>query len=456
MRKNINRSAVCENTWCSPLEVIVHWYCPFWYCPLYDMARRVRRSRRRVRRAVRPRRGVRGKKITRRRLTGALAGAARAATGALSAVARRKFSPENFLSGALTLVGNRAGTKRKRGGSRLRYRRNPDEGTGSYNQWSTRYAQGKLARLNMRKIFKNTLDYVNYCWQKISRFGTGGLIKMVHTYNAVASPTYYQLPVMAFELNSCNNWSNGTTAFYAPCAMLEKNISTGNFRWVSVQGQSPTGVSNINWHVEKSSSPQNTQRSFPNDRSIMKWCMMELELNGQRANPTKYTIEVCKFSEEVVPMLNLGTDITDGNYGEFWDSHTKQYTFSPLSQLVNGYAVKKVQILRRYNVAIDPTATFETDARPHVKTFRIFLRTNTKCTYNWKLANPNVQNVADFEDVDFKQEDNENQSQVDPKARIFLIIRASNYNLQTDPAAVTDVNTPMLNLRVRTQHIISA
>lgn len=417
------------------------------------MVRRGKRSVRSRGRRTRGRTRSRVRKVTRRRLQAGkgiqqLAKAAVVAKGLYDTWAQ---------SGPIRDAGFKG---RRRNGSRTKksmFKRS--SGTGAYNQWSTRYSQAKLGRLTMKKLLYQSVDTVQYVWQKISRFGSGGTIKMSHSNATLASPTFVDLPCVAFELNSVPNWTNGAKVNYAPCAYLQKQIASGNYRWTTIAGQPPDNAAANNfWQVEKSTHNEASQLAYPNDSSIMKWIQIELELNGQTQNPTKWTIELCKFNEDVIPMLTVGSTITDGNYGEFWDNEMKQYTYSPLAQLVPGYKKKMKTVIRRWNVDLDPTASFENDARPHVKTFRIFLRTNRKCTYDWSYDNaaPQAGTTTAFEDADYKQEDQENRCSVSPKARMYLVVRASNYVYLTDPAAQTTANTPDMNIRVRTCHILSS
>lgn len=404
------------------------------------LSRRGRRTRRRVRSRVR--------KVSRRRLQAKgvqqLAKAAVVAKGLYDTWAQ---------SGTYRDAG--LGRRERRGSRTKKSTLQKSEGTGAYNQWTQRYAQAKFGRLTMRKILNQSVEQSIFVWQKLSRFGTGGTIRMSHCQDNASTPTYTDLPCICFELNSVPNWVNGAKSNYPPLCGLRKAVN-GNYIWYSIQGQQPVGSLNANWQVEKSSHPDTVAGCYPQDQSILKWIQLEMELNGCTSQPTKYTIEVCKFNEEVTPNVNIGGSQTDGNYNEFWDNEMKSYTFSPLSQLVPGYKKKKKYVLRRWNVDLDPTASFENDARPHVKTFRVFLRMNTKCTYDWKYATGTGQAPADFEDVDYKQEDNENQNQVDPKARLFLLIRATNYVLNTAPAQITTANTPDMNLRVRACHLMSS
>lgn len=352
--------------------------------------------------------------------------------------------------------------------TQTRMRSKFSEGTGAYNQWSERYQKAKLGTMTLRKMLGVVQEPLIQTWQQITRFGNGGGLFLKNAENAAASPTYRDLPVYAVDLTSTRNWVNGAATDANPVFSLQKKHGAagvgGFYKWVQVAGVDYTGATAATWQTEYSPHRTNTQLAYPNDNSVLKWVSIQMVLYGMKNYPTKYTIEVCQFHEDFVPIIQQDTDITDGTYGEYWDNMTKRYTFSPLAQLVKGTASshKNMKVIRRYNVLIDPTANFENDPTPHCKTFKIFLEMNRRCSYDWKLANTQPQTMdtiasnQDYDTQDYKQEDNENQTTVDPKARIFLLIRASNYNIQNDPATVSTTNSPSFDMKIRTKHLINS
>lgn len=344
--------------------------------------------------------------------------------------------------------------KRYRSGTKTRMRNKDTEGTGAYNQWSQRYAKASLGRLTLNKILKNVTDITNFTWQRFGRFGDNGQLFLQNFKDTAVGFEKYTLPVMIMDLTSCLNYSNGSLVQYSPMWQLQKSFAVataGRYQWIALQGQTPAGINNTNWQLEYSTHRSNTQMAYPNGASILKWASINLELWGMKNHPTKYTIEVCRFAEDVVPTTDMSAD---QNYNEFWDSMTKQYTYSPLSSSMSGYNKKKYSVIRRYNVNIDPTASFENDSDPHVKTFKIFLKFNRKMNYAWKYSNAAGQTAQQYESSYYEQEDNENQTVVHPNARIFLMIRASNYNVQTVTTDISNANTPSISIKCRTQHIL--
>lgn len=322
-------------------------------------------------------------------------------------------------------------------------------GNGAYNQWTQRYASAKFGRMTLRKILKNNMDTTIFTWQNIKQFGGGGTMWLSnHNEGTVRS-----LPCYAFDLTSCNNIVNNTLVGGLPMHRLRKAAGNGANTWINASGQAPDGTSSATWNVERSGHNINTQVAYPNDNSILKWASIEMECWGCKNYPTKFTVELCQFNEDVVPAFD-----GDSNYDEFWDSMIKSYTFNPLLTMQNGYGQKKMKVLRRYNIDIDPTASFENDADPHVKTFKMYFKLNRRCQYDWKFANPNPQTITvnQFDTAQYKQEDQENNTVVHPNARVFLLVRATDYTVKPDAASVNTTNAPSFSMKVRTAHVINS
>jgi len=333
-----------------------------------------------------------------------------------------------------------------------------DDGTsGGYSQWTQRYQQSTFGRLTTRKINKLSNDTLIFRHQNIGPFNDYGKRFM---YNATNATTWFT-PLILFELNSVNNHINGTQTFMNPVHQMTQAIATGHIAWDSIAGQSTDGTSLItNWIPEKSSHISTAVSTSPMDQSIHKWSSLDLELWGQTTKPTMYTIYLCQFSEDVLPetvfAANVGSyaTITNQNAIEFWQSMIKRYTYSPLAKIDDGWGKKKIKIMKQYKINIDPTASYENDPDPHVKTMKLFYRFNRKCNFEWKYSNAQGQSVANMNDADWQQEDGENQCQVHPNARLFVMLRASNF-VRTTTDAATNANSPSISWVMRSCHLVT-
>lgn len=334
-----------------------------------------------------------------------------------------------------------------RAAKRPRYSRgrkgSSEEGTGSYAQWTQRYAQARFGRLTPKKIDSLSLERSIFTHRRIGPFNDYGQYFLSNRLEANGN---LQLPLMLFELNSCNNLIDGSVVNHAPVKRMFQ-AAAGGINWLDVQGHETDGSTlSAAWQVENSGHTTSSVGTYPGDIAIHKWSSVDLELWGCRNKPTKFTIQLVQFSEDVLPDYNTAS----GQRQEFWQSLIKHYTYSPLAKMDDGYSRKKMKILKQYKVNIDPTANYENDPDPHVKTMKIFYRFNRKCNFKWMFNNAQPQSITNMNDADWKQEAGQNQTQVHPNARIYLMVRASNFTRLESTATVDNTTNPSISWVMRT------
>lgn len=419
-------------------------------------ARNVRRKSRRVRRARRSRTGRTRKlvrpKNTRRRLQGktnSLRTAIALGTGLHNAYEASKTVYDAIQSN--TGVGKR--TRRARSRTVTKTKRKDDDGTGPYQQWSQRYAQATFGRLKMAKLInRETLTLYH---QKFTRFNQGRGAEWL-AQATDASNIVRTLPLVYWDLTSTINHVNGIISSPQPMYQLAKSTGAGtdgNIAWRPVLGLDNTGASAAAWKIEKAEHSETNTNSFPGASSVLQWASIELELWGQQQYHTKWTVELVQINDDVKPDPAVNVANTGGNYEMFWDNQIKSYAYSPLySGSVHGFKGKKIKVMRRYNVDIDPTSTTETNADPHCKTFRLFFKFNRRCNYDWQIAGGNGQTIAEFDDIDNPVNVQDNQTTVHPNARIYLMLRATDYNPKATLADRSVANTPSYSWKIRTRH----
>lgn len=399
-------------------------------------------ARRRSTRARRSRRIRRTRKAGRRRLMGT--------SGVIGPVTPAKLARASGMTSVTrtAIAAGKALFKRRKsapGRARaVRLRTRTSEGTGSYAQWTQAYKQARFGRLTARKIDRLSTERLVYTHRLIGPFNDYGKQFMLNFQDTNGDQSY---PLVLFELNSCNNVINGNIFTANPVYRLMQYSLTTSAAWVPINGQSTDGTTlQSGWILENASHLNTSTGAFPLEQAIHKWSSLDLELWGCRNKPTKFHICLCQFSEDVLPSYgNAGPAAT-----EFWQSLIKHYTYSPLAKMEDGYNRKKMKILKQYKVNIDPTASFENDPDPHVKTMKLFYRFNRMSNFSWEFSNGIGQTIAEMSDADWKQKSNQNKTQLHPNARIYVMVRASNFTKITAPNPVDNTTNPSISWRLRT------
>lgn len=403
----------------------------------YVKRRRGRSTRRAPRRRV-----TRGRKVVKRRRLQGKGAAARAGAVVLASAGREIYKRVH------TAVGE---ANRRKGGPRKRVKSGKlTEGTGSYSQWTQAYKSAKFGRLTPRKIDAMSVDRSVFVHRRIGPFNDYGQFYLT---NQIVSNGNLNFPMMLFELNSCNNFVNGSLQDHAPVRRVYQTNITNQIGFDATQGQGTDGVLGpTQWVTESSAHGTNSTLTWPGDNAIHKWSSLDLELWGCRNKPTKYNVSLVQFSEDV---LNDYSN-KSGQAAEFWQSLIKHYTYSPLAKMEDGWTKKKMKILKSYTINIDPTANYENDPDPHVKTLKLFYRFNRKCTFNWMYNTSTVQTREEMNEADWRQEANQNQVQVHPNARIYVLVRASNFTRLGGGDTADNTTNPSISWVMKTCYLVSS
>lgn len=355
-------------------------------------------------------------------------------------------------------VNNAIGAIRKRrGGSRTRtVTKKPRNQGGGSMQWTSRYASGRFGKLTSRKIDKLSTDKVILTHRMMGPFNDYGQRFMYHNTDTPGN-CYY--PLVLMELNSMPNYINGVRYVPNPVhQMFQRNGGT-TIAWEALNGQAQDGTTlSTGWQVEQSVAMETATGSTPHEESVHTWSSIDLECWGQTAKPTKYTIMLVQLNEDVCPNTTTGgqyNDISDPAAVMFWQSLIKQYTYSPLAKMEDGYNRKKMKIMKQYTFTLDPTTTIESDPDPNVKTMKLYYKFNRQCNFAWRFSNNGAQTIGNMNDADWNQNDGLNTTNVHPNARLFVMIRASNYQRQTTPTNCNNTNTPSISWRLRSAHIVN-
>lgn len=319
---------------------------------------------------------------------------------------------------------------------------------GGYTQWTQRKFSKTLGRMTQRKINNMGLQRHIYFWRNMGRLSGQGNLFMNHF-----GTTTLGLPMYLVELNSVNNVvdNGGTVSTFAPVWIPSRDDTTG-YTWNKQNGYKADNTSDDRWQTERTPGSGATIQ-YPHSHSLLKWVEARMDLWGCKSQPTKFVIELCQLDEDIQPSSVANADPA---YVDYWDSEFKPYIWNPSVTQI-GYGVRRYKrVLDSRTVTINPTSTTETDADPHCKSLRFFWKLNRQCRYNWKDSITGFKTGAQTETNAVPVALGENQTQVDPKARLYLLIKAANWSAPAaNYAAQTSDKTPSLNLQIRTCHVTS-
>lgn len=366
------------------------------------------------------------------------------------------------LAHATAMLGKR---KRKTWGVRTvtRVKRRPQAaGGGATRQLTYEKRQyGRRPKSNLKQAFKilnSTTDSYILRWSRINDMRSadtpnGALTLANQQYDYTISGTNYsdmRYPVHLYDLTSCINASSGGIESAAHPAFelcRVKNASDaffGGFEFRRLMGRAPNGNDYSAWNKQVVES---FYEGTPGQRSILEWVDIKMMMYGTRKMPTKYYLDLVQFDELMDdPHHNLtlsnvsstGKDQDEALYTYL----TKPLIYNPISD-TSIPSRKRYRILQSWTHEFNPDESTNLDIAPAQKVFKCFKRFNRTCKWDW---NPHVQ--VDQSDVARELGDNydininQNETIVDPKARIYLMVRAANWNRQSAYSGGTTWNKP--------------
>jgi len=310
-------------------------------------------------------------------------------------------------------------------------------------------------------LTQSMLETVLYRWNGVKSFDTRGNYWMSNlvTLGVRALPWYMM------DLTAVNNYGGDTPAVMPsyPFLQLKQTASTGNMFFSVVPGWDQSGVTaTSSYRLEKapvlSASLLQNPETAPFGRSMISHASIQANLWGCKSKSTKYMVQVVRIlDDDLVPDHDLafaGTEVTKATpkRNDFYQNMIKSWTFNPIST-TGGLQARKYKVLKTQTITIDPNPTTDGDADPQVVVYKAFLKLNKICKYeetsNYLRRDIDLNDEADYVINGGPQI----TTQVSPKARIYLVIRATNYGIDT---ATGDLNTvtPSFDLSVRIKHTI--
>jgi len=290
---------------------------------------------------------------------------------------------------------------------------------------------------------------------------TPGAIPMLNSDNNWQGST--RLPGFLFGLTRVpNTGSGGATGNWVQAAVPFIK-SDGNILWKNfgssvaegsydIIGTTLQGTASGMWQTLI--NDQNA--TYPGRYAILKNTSMKLELWGALKAPTTYKIMCVQFDEDCAPTIDA-TSANPQDQGrifspteagnKFWLNIFKKISYHPWA---NTYAPKNtgMKILFQDSVYIEAKSTEDESVLPQCRMREYNWTWNRRCHFDWSHVN----HATVEDDVENYIEEvlvNENRVDVDPKARIYMLVLAENFT-QINPVVSEVFNSdyiPSMSMR---------
>jgi len=316
-------------------------------------------------------------------------------------------------------------------------------------------------------LTKANLERLVYRWNGVRAFSGRGYYWMSNRPNTV-DPVYRNYPLYLFDLSAVNNVANNTLIQPNPMVALRQVAATGTMCFEPVDTYTNAGIGATITTLATEISTVTGQGAGvtvprPYSKSVLESANIQMNCWGAIAKATKYIISVVQFTDkDLVPVhssiaddiasATLNVDIGDKR-SDFYQSLIKPLTFNPISTTGGAFA-KRMKVLKTMTFNIAPHDTSDSDVDPSVKTVKLNLTLNKLLNFTETATKLDTAvNTAD--DADYAiQQGRQNIAQVYPTSRVYLMIRASNYGV--DSGVEANTVTPSFDLSIRLHHKVAA
>lgn len=254
------------------------------------------------------------------------------------------------------------------------------------------------------------------------------------------------LPCKVFDVTSIINRVDGTLTAAAPGYEPKVNPD-GSIQFVSQPCVDSAGTT-INpgtWQLEATTAPiGGVPDNVPGTKSILDWLDIRLRLYGHMTGQCKWSIQLVQFADHAnAPEYNPSTP--NASRTGLWQHLIKPYVYSSIFTTSSNQE-GKMKVLRSWNYILQPGTN---EATKQFRDVKLFLRMNRRQNYAWADADALGSSDALMNDDDFAVTAGQGRTTVTPRARIYLLIRAS---AQTPAAAYDHIMHPSMDLIVRAKH----
>jgi len=312
------------------------------------------------------------------------------------------------------------------------------------------------------KLTRSQLETVIYRWNGVKAFDTNGNYWL---NNRVVTAGRRDLPMYLFDLTSV--WANPVNPFAEinrsrPMLQLTQEVATGNMSFQVAPNRQASGAVDTTgyWGVEKTPSDgilAVTESTVPEalSKTFLKSLSIKMNCWGAKTKAAQYTIQLVKFlDDELVPIHgDYAADlaVATKKRTDFYQNLIKSLTFNPIAQTGGSYK-GRMKVLKSETFTIQPNSLEDGDTDPNVRTVSMYVAMNRIISYQESAVtlstDVNTSDNASYalnNQLQFKP-------QTRPKSRVYLMIRCSNYKLDT---ADTNTDTPSFDLMIRSNHQVT-
>lgn len=322
-----------------------------------------------------------------------------------------------------------------------------------------RYRPMTLKKLMTLNCIRNT-----HRFQGVNRMNnvSSATINPDGSSTGLACPGFYKLsnspnsnsvslfPLMCFDLTTVNNTSAGGNAVAWTCSY---DITAGQFRWDSVNGQNAGGGTAITYVNEDLT----TSINFASAKWIQTdWFDIRAVAYGCRQQPTYYDFMIVQFDKDYLQPCNYssqsGASAEDFQaYTSFWTAMTKNISYSAIMPAQRD-SMRGMRVLRRFRFTLQPSQTTDSDRNPNLRIVKLFQKHYSFDCYNWGKG-ISATTAANIDGPSYMLDTaggSNLRNHPEERKRTFLIVRASNTTERAGADETAD-NTPSFDIIIRKQ-----
>lgn len=327
--------------------------------------------------------------------------------------------------------------------------------SGQYTVVRRRFGRRKSAWASINKLIRRDAWFVRLQMRNVAPFNATNATCVLYNYKGGTS-IQYPIHLYAIDMKPpTNNDGTGNNGFFVCTA----STTTNRITWQGVPVDNPvTGAAGAYNGMTCVYNSQGNTNSIPNyfEKSVLTRVKADFILRGIASRPTRYTIQFVQFLHPDIHPTAAASD--EGT--KFWQDMAKPLLVSPLSgNPPDTHKAQHMRVLKTYSMVFQPDETNNKDAVPVQRRFTIDFYPNRLCDYSPRssLASTAIANLQDQDGIQLVNENNANytgQYVFNPKARVYMLIKAAVYDVVSDTTAASLALMPQYDVVINSSHTL--